>query len=39
MATTLDKTNVVTMEDTVVTSAEESEESPVKSKDNADRFL
>jgi hypothetical protein len=27
------------MEDTVVTSAEESEESPVKSKDNADRFL
>jgi AraC-like DNA-binding protein len=33
------KQNVVTMEDAVVTSAEESEESLVKCQDNADRFL
>jgi hypothetical protein len=33
-----DKTNV-TMEDAVVTSAEESEASPVKCQENADRFL
>jgi hypothetical protein len=31
--------HVVTMEDTVVTSAEESEASPVKCQDNADHFL
>jgi hypothetical protein len=34
-----DKTIVFTMEDAVVTSAEESEASPVKCQDNSDRFL